>query len=202
MTHFNRESVSCILLAGGEGKRMGGSDKGLVPFLGIPLVQHVIARIRPQVKTIIINANRNLETYAHYGLAMVKDHYAVPCGPLAGFAAGMEVAKTPYVITTPCDSPLIPSNLVARLSIAREENKVDLTVVETDGKMQPVFSLIKVSLLDSLLRFIETGGRKIDRWYEQIDYASVDFSEDRDCFRNINTLEDLHTLEKDRVLPV
>ncbi len=197
----NKISITAVVLAGGQGSRMGGTDKGLTLFWNIPLVEYVIERIAPQVGETIINANRNMPIYANYGLRVVNDQYSGSYGPLAGFAAGLAAAETPYLATVPCDSPFIPHNLVERLFATLKEKEADIAVVETNQKLQPVFSLINVSLLKNLSQFIDQGGRKIDRWYEQVNMVRVDFSDQAECFYNINTLEELKTLEKKQNMP-
>ena len=194
----HKERISCLILAGGQGSRMRNADKGLVPLYGIPMVQHVIDCMRPQVKTIIINANRNLETYASYQYRIVTDTYTLNQGPLAGFAAGLECAKTPYIVTVPCDCPFIPANLVEDLFTALQQEKTDLAVVELEQRLQPVFSLMKIDVLDSLKQFIRHGGRKIDLWYRNIRYSRVDFSAQAKDFYNINRFRQIKMLEKDK----
>src|SRR5437867_2167972 len=158
-------SITGIVLAGGRGSRMGGVDKGLVDFLGKPLVAHVIQRLNPQVDEILINANREIERYAAFGYPVIQDDIEGFAGPLAGLHKGMSIAKHPYVLTVPCDSPLLPMNLVGRLMNGLIERDADLAVAKTGMQAHPVFCLCRKTLLPNLESFLQNGGRKIDAWY-------------------------------------
>src|SRR5262245_3761105 len=136
--------VTGIVLAGGQGRRMGGVDKGLVPLRGRPMVAEVLARLAPQVDEIVINANQNLEAYAAFGHRVVPDAIGGFAGPLAGLHAGLGAATHPLAVTVPCDSPFLPSSLVLKLKTALEEN--DLAVAKTGAQAHPVFALVRVSV--------------------------------------------------------
>ena len=182
-------SVSGIVLAGGLGRRMGGVDKGLQPLRGKPMVEHVIARLSPQVGEIIINANQNAATYAKFGHRVVSDAIGGFAGPLAGLHAGLKAARNPLVVTVPCDSPFLPDDLVARLQKEMQENEI--AVAKTGDQAHPVFALVRKSVLENLEAFLAGGGRKIDAWYSSLKYIEVRFDDEADAFRNINTLEEL-----------
>lgn len=188
--------VTGIVLAGGMGRRMGGVDKGLVPFQGKPMVVHVLERLEPQVDEILLNANREVETYRQLGHPVVSDTIAGYAGPLAGLHAGMHLASHPLVAMTPCDSPFLPEDLVERLKQALLSNDADIAVVRTGNWQQPVFSLCRTSLLPHLTRFLEAGERKVDRWYASLDTVEVAFDDQPDAFANINTREDLACMEQ------
>jgi molybdopterin-guanine dinucleotide biosynthesis protein A len=181
--------VSGIVLAGGLGRRMGGVDKGLQPLHGTPLVEHVLARLSPQVDEIIINANQNAETYGRFGHRVVADDIAGFAGPLAGLHAGLKAAAHPLVVTVPCDSPFLPADLVLRLKNELKEN--DLAVAKTGDQAHPVFALVRKSVLPNLEAFLQKGGRKIDAWYAALKFVEVRFDDQPDAFRNINTREEL-----------
>jgi molybdopterin-guanine dinucleotide biosynthesis protein A len=184
--------VTGLVLAGGMGRRMGSVDKGLQPLHGKPMVQHVIERLVPQVDTIIINANRNLEAYEGFGLKVVPDAIGGYAGPLAGLHAGMGAAQTEYVATAPCDSPFLPRDLVSRLRAALDaDDAIDLAVAKTGDQAHPVFVVAHRALRDNLAAFLEGGGRKIDAWYAKLGVAEVSFDDEADAFRNINTPEEL-----------
>ena len=200
------EAITGVILAGGRGSRMGGVDKGLQNFNGVPLALHTLLRLSPQVGDIMINANRNLAAYESFGVQVWPDattglgDYA---GPLAGFLTGMEHVATPYLLTVPCDTPLFPHDLVARLSEAFAREDADFavaTALEEDGQLrpQPVFCLMRTTMLESLLRFTQAGGRKIDAWTAQHKTVLVPFDrpgDDARGFFNANTLAELHQLE-------
>jgi molybdopterin-guanine dinucleotide biosynthesis protein A len=189
MTAVSGLAVSGIVLAGGLGRRMGGVDKGLQPLHGKPMVEWVLARLAPQVGEIIINANQNAETYGKLGHRVLADDIAGFAGPLAGLHAGLKAARNPLVVTVPCDSPFLPSDLVSRLHSSLNDN--DLAVAKTGDQAHPVFALVKRTLLSNLEAFLAGGGRKIDAWYGSLKYVEVLFDDEADAFRNINTLEEL-----------
>jgi molybdopterin-guanine dinucleotide biosynthesis protein A len=181
--------VTGIVLAGGQGRRMGGVDKGLQLLHGKPMVAAVIARLAPQVDDILINANQNLEAYARFGYPVVPDAIGGYAGPLAGLHAGLQQARRAMVLTVPCDSPFLPTDLRARL-----EGKIgerDLAVAKTGDQPHPVFSLVRASVREHLAQFLAAGGRKIDAWYATLQVVEVPFDDEADAFRNINTREEL-----------
>jgi molybdopterin-guanine dinucleotide biosynthesis protein A len=183
--------ITGLVLAGGQGRRMGMLDKGLVELDGKPLVAHVLARLAPQVGALIVNANRNAERYAALGHPVVGDAIGGFAGPLAGLHAGVSAATTRFVATTPCDSPFLPPDLVARLARAFEADTLDIAVARTFDQPHPVFALVRRDVLPHLTRFLERGGRKIDAWYASLRLAEVAFDDEADAFRNINTPQEL-----------
>lgn len=189
-------SVTGVVLAGGLGRRMGGVDKGLVDFLGKPLIAHVIERLSPQVDEILINANRELDRYAALGYSVIQDDITGFAGPLAGLHKGMSVAKHPFVLTVPCDSPLLPLNLVERLMQGLIQNNADLAVAKTGAQAHPVFCLCRKTLLKNLEAYLQGGGRKIDTWYSALKVVEVPFDDNPQAFANVNTAEELLSLEK------
>ena len=199
-----QETAACttgVILAGGRATRMGGRDKGLLPLAGKPMVEWVMAALKPQVADIIINANRNLDAYAAYGYRVVSDRLHGFCGPLAGIASSMESASTPYIVTTPCDSPLVPLDLAHRLYQALHVNRAEISVAHNGERLQPVFALLTCTLSNSLLSYLEAGERKIDTWYSRHKLAIVDFSDSADAFININTPVEIQAIES-RLLQV
>jgi molybdopterin-guanine dinucleotide biosynthesis protein A len=189
--------ITGLILAGGRGSRMGSVDKGLAPFGSQPMVLHVVQRLRPQVQHLLINANQNLDTYAAFGAPVWPDAMPDFAGPLAGLQTGLMHCKTPYLVTAPCDSPFLPPDLVRRLATALLAVNADLAVAVTgEGEARqphPVFCLAKTSLLPHLTEFLESGGRKVDRWYASLRLAEVNFP-DESAFRNINTLAELQQM--------
>ena len=188
--------VSGVVLAGGQGSRMGGVDKGLQPFRGKPMVAHVVERLAPQVDELLINANRNPGDYARFGHRVIADEIPGFAGPLAGFERGLAHASGELVVTVPCDSPFLPADLVARLRARLESDGAQLAVARTGDQEHPVFCLMRRDVLASLQRFLGSGQRKIDRWYGELRVASVAFDDEADAFLNINTREELSNLEK------
>ena len=181
--------ISGIVLAGGLGRRMGGVDKGLQPLHGKAMIEHVLARLAPQVGEIFINANQNLERYGAFGHRVVSDRVGGFAGPLAGLHAGLAAISHPLAVTVPCDSPFLPADLVARLSAHIGTN--DLAVAKTGDQPHPVFALVRQSVAANLEAFLAGGGRKIDAWYASLQVVEVSFDDEAAAFRNINTLEEL-----------
>jgi molybdopterin-guanine dinucleotide biosynthesis protein A len=190
-----RIEVTGIVLAGGQGSRMGGVDKGLQAFRGKPMVAHAIERFAPQVDELLINANRNVEEYARFGHRVISDEIAGFAGPLAGFERGLAHASGSLVATVPCDSPFLPADLVERLRAGLEEAGADLAVAKTGVQAHPVFCLMRRSAHASLTEFLASGQRKIDRWYAALRVREVAFDDEADAFLNINTPEELSHLE-------
>ena len=186
-----REDVTGVVLAGGQGRRMGGVDKGLVPFRGAPMAAHAIARLAPQVGTIVVNANQNADAYAALGPRVVPDAVGGFAGPLAGLHAGLSAATTPFVATVPCDSPFLPLDLVERLAAALERANADVAVARTLDQPHPVFALVRTSVRPHLEAFLAGGGRKIDAWYASLAVAEAAFDDEADAFRNLNTRDEL-----------
>ncbi len=206
MSGFDSTQVTGLILAGGRGARMGGVDKGLQKFLGMPLTLHALMRLQPQCGEVLINANRNLGAYESFGVPVWPDSLSDFAGPLAGFLVGLEHAQTPYLLTVPCDSPRFPLDLCLRLGQALIDADVDLAMAvgpetqdgQTQWRTQPVFSLMRTRLLESLVKFTHSGGRKIDAWTAQQRCVTVAFDQPGDdplAFANVNTLDDLHQLE-------
>ncbi len=189
-------SITGLILAGGRGSRMGDVDKGLQHFHAKPMVAHVIERLAPQVDTIFINANRNPNEYAAFGHIVVPDAIDGFAGPLAGLHIGMQRATTEWIVTVPCDSPFLPRDLVARLIGAADKAKADLAYAQTYDQAHPVFCLARVALEPSLRAFLETGQRKIDKWFASVKAASASFDDQESAFANINTLAELQNFER------
>jgi len=183
--------VTGLVLAGGQGRRMGSVDKGLVALRGVPMVRHVLDRLRPQVSEILINANQHRAEYEAFGHLVLADAIAGFAGPLAGLQVGLSHASYPLVATVPCDSPFLPSDLVTRLEGELTARGADLAVARTFDQPHPVFALVRRAVLPHLTQFLERGGRKIDAWYATLSTVEVGFDDEADAFRNINTADEL-----------
>ena len=194
---LSTDDITGLILCGGRGSRMGGVDKGLQNYQGMPLAMHALLRLSPQVGHLMINANRNLAAYESMGVPVWPDPIADYPGPLAGWLAGIEQCETPYMAVVPCDSPHFPADLVQRLAqaLVRDDAEIAMAATLEDGRVQvqPVFCLLKTMLLESLVRYLQGGDRKIDRWTAQHRCAQVVF-DDAPAFANANTLEELHRL--------
>ena len=195
--------ISGLVLAGGRGSRMGNVDKGLQPFRSSTMVEHVLARLRPQVGPVAISANRNLDAYRAFDVMVLPDEVADGVepypGPLAGLEAGLRHCATPYLLAVPCDSPFLPADLASRLGAAIEEADADVAYAATQeaGKRaqpHPVFCLVRAERLPQLSAYLAEGGRRVDGWYRDLKAVEVVF-DDADAFRNINTLDELRGLD-------
>jgi molybdopterin-guanine dinucleotide biosynthesis protein A len=196
------EDITGLVLAGGRGSRMGGVDKGLQNHLGMPLALHSLLRLQGQVGSAMLNANRNLGAYESMGVPVWPDSQADFAGPLAGILVGLEHCETPWLVTVPCDTPNFPTDLVERLAAAAQAEDAEIAMAatrepdeqgQTVVQVQPVFCLLKSSLLESLQAFLDSGQRKIDRWTAQHRCATVVF-DDSAAFFNANTVEELRRL--------
>ena len=195
MESLEAQDVTAVILAGGKGRRIDGQDKGLIELGGKPLIEHILEAVRPQVASILINANRNSERYGEYGYPVIPDDMSDFQGPLAGIAIGMEHAHTPYIITLPCDGPFVPDDMVSHLGQALVRDDADLAIAHDGVRMQPVHALLPVSLLNSLKAFLASGERKIDRWYGLHNFVLADFSDHPAAFLNVNTPGDLEHIQ-------
>ncbi len=203
MNEYPRETITGVILAGGRARRMGGRDKGLLTLSGEPLARRAARLLAPQVGRLIINANRNRERYAELlagypDATVISDDLDGFLGPLAGMLAALEATRTDYVLTVPCDSPLLLDDYAARMHAALTADAA-LAVAHDGQRLQPVFALLHHSLASDLRAALEGGERKIDRWYATHRMAIADFSDAPELFRNVNTPEDLAELAAELV---
>jgi molybdopterin-guanine dinucleotide biosynthesis protein A len=210
------DQITAVLLAGGRGSRMGGVDKGLQPFHGVPLALNALQRLQRQSlapASMLINANRNLQAYAAWGVPVWPDTLPDFAGPLAGFLTGLQHCETPYLLTLPCDVPRFPLSLCERLAQALQAQEADIamaaapegdTAGTTQPRRQPVFCLLRTQLHQSLQQFTQDGGRQIDAWTAQHHRVIVPFDQAGDdplAFANANTLHELQQLENAVPMP-
>lgn len=204
---IGRTDITGLVLAGGRGTRMGGADKGLQPFRGMPLALHALQRLQPQVGALLLNANRNLADYAAFGVPVWPDALADYPGPLAGFQAGLDHCSTPWLLTVPCDTPLFPPDLAVRLAEAAARDGSDIAMAagpepDTEGhavlRPQPVFCLLRTALRQSLADYTAAGGSKVRAWAAPQRCTLVPFDQAHDApdaFANANTLAQLQALQ-------
>jgi molybdopterin-guanine dinucleotide biosynthesis protein A len=192
------EAITGLVLCGGRGSRMGGVDKGLQNFRGMPLALHTVLRLQAQVGAVILNANRNLAAYESMGVPVWPDPVADYPGPLAGWLAGLEHCETAWMLSVPCDTPLFPDDLASRLAAAAAAERADIAMAVTleDGQLQrqPVFCLLRSTLLEDLEQALQAGERKIDRWTARHRTVEVRF-DDPAAFFNANTADELRRLQ-------
>ena len=193
-------NVVGLLLAGGQSRRMGGGDKALRLLGGIPLLDRVIARLRPQVEALVLNANGDPSRFARFAVPVVADSVPGFAGPLAGVLAGLDWAVShrpdcPYVVSAATDAPFLPTDLVARLVRGLDQARADLACAASGGRSHPVFGLWPVRLRDDLRRaVVDQSIRKVDLWTARHMLATVPFdNQPVDPFFNANRPEDLET---------
>jgi len=188
------QNITAVILAGGQGSRLAGLDKGLLELNKKPLVRHIIERIQPQVSNIIISANRNIEAYSKFGFSVYEDETSDFAGPLAGILKALQQCQSEWLLVIPADSPFVSRNLAQRLSQNINDNKL---AIPHDGKyLQPTFALIHKSLATSLQDFLQQGERKARVWMQQQEHTVIDFSDQASTFININTEDELQNAEQ------
>jgi molybdopterin-guanine dinucleotide biosynthesis protein A len=188
--------IAGVVLAGGQGRRMGGIDKGLQMFRSRALIESVLERTLPQVTDILINANQNRQRYEAFGYKVIGDLVSGYAGPLAGLHSALNAASHDLVLTVPCDSPFLPTDLAERLENALCAQSADVAVARTGDQAHPVFCLVRRALLPHLTNFLDGGGRKIDAWYVDLKVVEVAFDDQPEAFANFNTLAELHAAEQ------
>ncbi len=191
------ENVTAVVLAGGQATRMGGQDKGLIRISGRTIVDRITSQLSVQVTRVLINANRNLDRYQRLGYTVVTDNLENYQGPLAGMAAALTEVEDDWLLTVPCDGPFLAKDYAHKMLHGAEENRVKLAVASDGIRLQPVYALINKRLVKSLEAFLQSGERKIDRWYAQHSFATVSFSDQAHMFTNVNTPEQLNEVERE-----
>ncbi len=188
---ISKDDITVVILAGGQGSRMGGQDKGLIEYQQRPLIHRILEALTSQTDRIVINANRNQGIYASYGFPVIEDTYSGFQGPLAGFYAAMTEVKTDYILTLPCDGKVVIDNYLSIMVQAMNDSGCDIAVASDGVRLQPVYALIPVRLQHSLQQFLDAGDRKIDLWSQQHNMSAVEFTAEDDLFANINSPKDL-----------
>ena len=184
------QPITGVILAGGQGRRLGNQDKGLMMLGGQPLIEHAIAILQPQTDALIISANRHLPRYQRYHIPVVQDESSNDCGPLAGIAAAMRITQTPYLLTAPCDCPFIPPNLVRRLWHRLQTCNADICLAADRHRTQPLIALISTALKNDLTRAIAAGVYKAHTWMTTQRHC-LELFDQEEVFLNINTPQDL-----------
>jgi molybdenum cofactor guanylyltransferase len=190
--------VTGVVLAGGLGRRMSpdgnGVNKAMIAFRGRPLIEHVIGRIRPQVASLIINGDPDESCWQSLSLSVIPDRIPDRPGPLAGIHAALLEIRTPWLLCVPCDTPLLPPDLVSRLSHAQAHADADRVSVRCGAQAHPVIALLHRSLAGELEQYLAAGGRRIETWLSQGRWVEAPF-EDEEAFVNLNTAQELRRLE-------
>lgn len=194
---FDKTSITGIVLAGGRARRMGGIDKGLIPLCGRTMIEHVLDRLVDQVGAVIVNANRNIDTYAAMGYPVVPDRDDSYAGPLAGMSSGLHAAGSSYCVTLPCDSPLIGADVAQRLHAALAAAGAEIAVAHDGERAHPVVNIMETRLAASIDGFLDAGERKIDRWFDRHHWVYADFSDRPEYFINVNTEDERQAVERE-----
>ena len=184
-----QQPISAIILAGGQGRRMGYQDKGLISWQGKPLIEHVINRIAPQVTDIIVSCNQHQQQYRQYGYTLVEDSFKNFQGPLAGISASLPFIQNEYCLICPCDTPKLPPSLVERLLKELTLNDADIVYPVAGKRQHYVPALINTRIEGSLKHYLATEQRSIHGWYKQLRTCCIDFDENPQAFLNINSIE-------------
>ena len=194
--------ITGLILAGGRSSRMNGQDKGLIKLIDQPMINYVIQRLAPQVDQILISANRHIEQYQQFGYEVLLDDYEDFRGPLAGMARGLSHSDAEYLLTVPCDGPLLPADLAERmLNLARKNSA--RAVLAFDGKYrQPTYNLVHTDLLPAMLKSLEHNEHKLGKWLMDNGACLIDFSEQKSAFLNVNTPADLELLVQQLPVPI
>ena len=186
----NSTPITAVILAGGQARRMGGADKGLLLLNERPLLVWVLERIAPQVDEILISANRNLEQYANFGYPVLSDSIPGFAGPLAGLHRTMQTAHNDLILTVPCDTPFLPADLAQRLSDALTLESAQIAMPSAGGRTHHAVMLCQKNLAPDLAAYLESGERKVMKWQRRLKQVVVPFDEP-EAFTNFNTPEDL-----------
>ncbi|WP_020396131.1 molybdenum cofactor guanylyltransferase MobA [Thiolinea disciformis] len=189
-----RTEITGVILAGGRGQRLGGQDKGLIAWQGRPLVEHIIERLKPQVATLCINANRNMAAYQAFALSVIPDQLSDFQGPLAGIACTLATVHTPFALIATCDAPLLPNDLAQRLYAACHHESTAIAIAHDGIRPQYLHALIRTNLVADLRDYLTRGERKVAAWYDAHPVSFVDFSNSASAFHNVNTPNDLVVL--------
>lgn len=184
-------AITAIILAGGQGNRMGGKDKGWIPYRGLPLIQHVIQRLTPQVDAIIISCNRNRSRYLELGYPVVSDYAPDYSGPLAGIAAATTLCETSHVLLSPCDTPALPTDLVSRLALALNQSEHDGAIPHDGERPQYLSSLLQRPHLATAQAALDAGRPAVKTWLADLRTTTVDFADCAVAFHNVNRPDDL-----------
>lgn len=185
-----KQGVTGVILAGGQGRRMGGQDKGWVEYQGKPMIQHILDRLKDQVDEIIIIANRNQEAYAELGVPVYSDYLDGFQGPLVGIATGLKSAGYEHVVFVPCDGPFISSKLVHTFTQQYMRFKKPVVVASDGERLQPMVVMIQKNMVEPLERALAEGERKPDRWYASVGMDEVTLNPH--SLHNFNTQEQMN----------
>lgn len=190
------QEIIGVVLAGGRATRMGGKDKGLQLLNGKPLWQHVADTLAGQVTAMAISANRHIDTYRQSGYAVYQDSLENYPGPLAGMLSVMQQSHGEWFIFCPCDTPFIPSCLVERLFLLR--GTAPVVWVHDGERDHPAIALMHRSLAPALQAYLAARERRVMVFMRESGGHSVDFSNVKSAFVNVNTSEDLQMMQEKR----
>ncbi|BBB27047.1 molybdenum cofactor guanylyltransferase MobA [Amphritea japonica] len=188
-TGFTR--LAGVVLAGGQGSRMGGQDKGLVPFRHAPMISWTLQQVRPAVDHLMISCNRNMHLYSRFGETLVSDHEVGYCGPLAGIQAALAELDTDFshLLVLPCDTPLLSLQVIDQLVDSARQYPDHIVFLKTGDREHYLHAVIPVCYQTALKQWLAAGQGAVGRWYRQFPHYVLDASRDGDCLLNMNTPE-------------
>lgn len=192
---FDSPSITGLMLAGGRGQRIGGADKGLLPLAGSNLASHTLQRLASQTHDQLISANRSLDEYGALGVPVLTDRREGFAGPLAGIETALYAMQNDWLLVVPCDSPVLPLDLADRLMAALHAHRADIAIARDGDRLHFLHALIPRRLLTDLSLYLDQGQRAVYGWYRRHKVAEVEFSDCKDGFLNVNTLDELEALE-------
>lgn len=193
---MSQPTITTVILAGGAARRMGGDDKGLLQLNGRTMISYVIERLQRQSSALLINCNRSQTEYAAFGYPLLEDSIAGGLGPLAGLLSALQASESDYLLSVPCDTPLLPHDLVARMLEQLEQSGAEACSVDDGERLHPVVLLVKRTVKPQLQRYLAEGGRKVHDWFYSVPHCSADFSDQPEAFININTPQQLAMIEQ------
>lgn len=186
--------VVTVILAGGQGVRIGG-NKGLQVLCGRPLIAWVCEAVSRDSVEVLISANDAKDKYGNFGYRVISDQIPDRAGPLAGLHAALTYIQTDFAMTVPCDTPFLPFDLITRLYAGFNQPEVEAVVAVAGGYRQPTIAIYRKNVMPKLIEFLGSGGRKVNDWLDSLRLNEVVF-DNAGCFENINTPEDLARAEQ------
>lgn len=187
------DRVDAVVLAGGQGVRVGGQEKALLSFQGQPLLQHILTRLRPQVSQVWLNVNRERERYQIFQCPQFSDVDSGFLGPMEGMRSAWETLTSDWIVFVPCDNPCLPKNLMVRFREVYQQTPAPILVVDDGQRLQPLYCLMHRSQYAALQEAVQKGHLSVRRWVLERPHQRVDFSDVGESFSNLNFLSDFES---------
>ncbi len=187
--------ITAVIIAGGKSRRMGGETKANLRLNEDSIIERIVERISNQCDRLIINTNTP-EKFQHLNLESIPDNMTGSLGPLAGILAAMEYVSEGLVCTLPCDTPLIPLDMVGRMAESMQRSDAKVCSIKTGDHLHPIFMLADPSLATNLRGYINDGGRKVQHWLQSQPHCFVDYPAASNEFTNINTPDEYDVVKQ------